>query len=477
MKSSAASRLGADAAALVVLKACIGALVLSSGFRAVSDDDYARTVIAQRFAESPALDPTGSSWLPLPFYVYGGALRLFGTSLGVARGVASVLGIVSALLGLWAARLLGLGRWGALLGAALGAALPYAAYLGVAVVPEAPTAALTLLGAATLCASPNARLLGAAALFAASAARYEPWAVGPLFAALTLWDFHRTRNRAFLLPAAVALAFPLLWLLHGVVRHGDATFFVARVAAYRAALGPEDAFLVRLLRTPKAFVLGEPELVLVLACFALPTLYRTQALTAPLKRLVLALLALLGFSMLADVRSTAATHHGERALLAAWLGSALLVGAALECARRLSPRARQIALLTVTMAALSGAFLRFHFPREPFVDRRTAVAIGVRAAQGSRSTRLAIDARDYAFFAVQAGFGRPNATRVLDDHDPRKPRPPDALTSDARTFAAALSREGITKLVLPRDRAPLARSLGSVSGENADWVLLTLSQR
>ena len=476
MKSSAASRPWADAAVLFALKACFSALVVWSGFRAISDDDYARTVLAQHFVESPALDPSGTSWLPLPFYVYGGAMRLFGSSLSVARGTAFALGLVSALLGYWAAHLLGFSRRGAFVGATLGAVFPYAAYLGTAVVPEAPAAALTLLAAATLGAPPKLRLLGAAALFAATAARYEPWAVSLLFAVCTLWDVYKTRNPSFLPPAALAVAFPALWLLHGIFVHGDATFFVTRVAAYRAALGPEHDFVERLLRTPKAFVVGEPEMVLVLASFALPTLVRTQGLTTPLKRLSLVALSVVAFSMLADLRGTAATHHGERALLTAWLVSALLIGAAVDRAPQLSQSARRTALGGVAFAALAGAFLRVHFPREPFVDRRSAVAIGALAAR-TGVVRLAIDAPDYSFFAVQAGFGQPSRTRVLDDRDPRKPRPPDALTRDARALTAALSRDGFTHLALRRDRVPLAQSLGRVSGENADWALLAISQR
>lgn len=476
MKSSAASRLWADAAVLLALKACFSALVVWSGFRAISDDDYARTVIAQRFVESPGLDPTGSSWLPFPFYVYGGAMRLFGATFSVARGTGFVLGLLSALLGYWAANLLGFGRRGAFVGATLGAVFPYAAYLGVAVVPEAPAAALTLLAAATLSAEPTLRLLGAAALFAATAARYEPWAISLLFAACTLWDFRNTRDTAFLLPVVIALAFPGLWLLHGVFVHGDATFFVSRVAAYRAALGPASNFLERLLHTPKAFVVGEPELVLVLAGFALPTLARTQGLTTPLKRLALAALSVLAFSMLADLRGTAATHHGERALLTAWLASALLIGAAVDRAPNLSASARRAVLLAAAFAALIGAGLRLRFPREPFVDRRSAVMIGTLAAR-SGATRLAIDAPDYSFFAVQAGFGKPSRTRVLDDRDPRKPRAPDTLAHDAHALAAALDQDGFTHLILPRDRVPLAQALGRLSGKNADWALLTISKR
>jgi hypothetical protein len=477
VKFSAASRLWADAAAVALLKAAVTALVLWSGFRAVSDDDYARVVIAQRFAEAPVLDPTGTSWLPLPFYVYGGVMRVLGSSLDVARGVAVALGIVSALLVFAAARWLGLGRWATLLGSALAAAFPYSAYLGAATVPEAPVAALTLLAAATLGRGSSARLLGAAALFAATGARYEPWALAPLFAGFCLVDARRQGDGRYLLAAGLALAFPISWLLHGVFVHGDATFFVSRVAAYRAALGADvGGAFERWWRTPRAFVTGEPELALLLFGVALPVLLRSRpTLSSPWLRFCLALSAVVALSMAADVRGTAPTHHGERALLTPWLGICLLLAAAVERLPRLTSRARLECAAGALTALLLGLVLRHQYPRTPFVDRSSAVDIGEQARRLG-AERLAIDAGDFAFLALQAGFGRPSRTLVLDDRDPRKPRPPDLLRLDARQFAAALSRERIGWLALPSARAPLARAVGRANGENADWVLLELSE-
>ncbi len=62
---------GADAVGVGVAKLVASLAVLGSGFRAVSEDDYARIVIAQRFAAAPRLDPSGTRWLPLPFWLYG----------------------------------------------------------------------------------------------------------------------------------------------------------------------------------------------------------------------------------------------------------------------------------------------------------------------------------------------------------------------------------------------------------------------
>jgi len=78
------------ALALVALKCAVSAWALHIGFTHVSDDDFARVTLAQAFAHAPQLDPTGTSWLPFPFWLNGGAMALFGRSLAVARGVAVV---------------------------------------------------------------------------------------------------------------------------------------------------------------------------------------------------------------------------------------------------------------------------------------------------------------------------------------------------------------------------------------------------
>src|ERR1700679_1535319 len=73
---------------LVLLKLAVSFWVLRAGFSHVSDDDYARVTIAQAFAHAPTLDPSGTSWLPFPFWLNGTVMAVLGRSLGVARGVA-----------------------------------------------------------------------------------------------------------------------------------------------------------------------------------------------------------------------------------------------------------------------------------------------------------------------------------------------------------------------------------------------------
>jgi len=80
---------GRDAALVALSRALVSALCLLGGFRAISDDDYSRVVLAARFADTPSLDPSGTSWLPLPFWFYGALMALLGDSLGVARAAST----------------------------------------------------------------------------------------------------------------------------------------------------------------------------------------------------------------------------------------------------------------------------------------------------------------------------------------------------------------------------------------------------
>lgn len=458
-----------DGVRLVLIKALVSALVLAAGFSAISDDDYARLVIAERFAHAPSLDPSGTSWLPLPFYVYGAVAAVSHGSLFAARALAFVLGLAATLIVWCAARQLGLLRTTALGGALLAALLPYSAYLGVACVPEAVTAALAVFAAAALSGSLRVRSFGALALFAACACRYEPWASAFVFSLVCVWDALRQRKPQWLLPAALAAAFPLLWLVHGAVHHGQATFFVTRVTAYRAALGPDGNLLERSTRTPLALFSGEPELMAVLLLVALPLLLlvpgrRPERKTLP--RFALALCAIAALTWLGDLRGSAPTHHAERALLALWFGAALAVAAAAERVER----ARTLAGLAA--AALLGVVVRNVRPREPFVDRRSAVAIG-ELARAAHAPELAVDAPDFSYFAIEAGFGLPERCRVLCEHDPRRPCEPDWYLQRDPEIRTRLGGHH-QWLVLPSARLSAIEPIATVIAQNVDWALVRL---
>jgi len=472
-------------------KAVVSACVLLAGFHAISDDDFARVTIAQRFAIAPALDPSGSSWLPLPFWILGTIMSVFERTLDVARTSAFGLGVASAALLHVAARWFGMSRSGALLGALVASCLPYFAWLGVATVPEAPTAALMVLGV-TACVSDVAsrRLLGGLALASACLSRYEAWPVALLFAFMTLGDALRKRSWLLTAAALLPIAAPVGWMLHGALSHGDPLFFVARVANYRRALAADSSPIwLRISSYPVALLRAEPEL----CALSLLSLIAAMRLKLPLTELLercrrpaALIAALVGFLIVGELRDGAPTHHGERALLAIWLFAALVVGELLTRAWQVSSTGQRLAGLASMLAVLAVVALvvRPWSTREiAFVDRRAEVEIGKRAAEliadrgdelAQSGGKLAISSRDLGFFAVMAGFGRPEQTKTLDDHDPRTARLRHAA-SGPRKLKAELEAAGAAWLIVPVDTAANAAELGHEQTRNARYALFRIS--
>jgi hypothetical protein len=431
----------------------------------VSDDDFARIAIAQRFAEAPSLDPSGTSWLPLPFWIYGTAFATFGNGLGVARVVAVALGILAALLVWLAARWFGAGRVGALAAGLLAALFPWSVWLGAAPLPEVLTAGLLSLGVAGLGSdSFPRRLVAGAAVGAACFCRYEAWPIAVAFALFSALDARRTAERRWLAGAGLALAPILAWLAHGVARHGDALFFWKRVAGYRDALGGSAPLAERLFAVPLAWVREEPGLLL-LAVAAL-------AITRPASRYrrpVLSALALFAFLLAGEIGGGGPTHHAARALLPVWYLACVVAGDALG--RKLTGQRDQSAawlLLPVPLLAASW-FVHGSVPHH-FPDRRAAVAIGTSARELG-APALLIDTPDYSHLAVAAAYGRPGKALPVDDRDPRKPRSEDIFASRT-ALEAALNRHPRTWLVTSRAHQVAATNAGSVRAQNSDYLLV-----
>jgi hypothetical protein len=460
-------------------KAGISTCVLLAGFRAVSDDDFARIVIAQRFVFEPSLDPSGTSWLPFPFWVQGAVMTLFGRGVEVARATSFVLGVLAPLLLLVAARWAGLPRRAALAGAILGSAIPYAAWLGVATVPDLPAAALIALGigaASTrdLCR----RLFGALALCAAALSRYEAWPVAAGFSLLSLYDAQRLGRRALAAPAALAALGPAGWLLHGALSHGDPFFFVARVSDYKRALGGGQDVLAALTGQPLAILRCEPELA-GLTAIALVTalaLRRRDALRR--HRRPFALLGLLiGFLVAGELGASGATHHAERAVLVIWLWLALFSSdLAFDAWPGLRQRARWVLAATGAAAILLGALVLrpWYARRDSFVDRSTELAIGRLASRHARTgDRLLIDTPDFGFYAVIAGFAQPERAAPITDHDPRRPPAPDPFASEPPLRERVAQSQA--RLVVVRDEhLPIASRLGAVLERRSPYTLIAV---
>ena len=307
-----------DIATLCALKLAIGAWVLYLGFSHVSDDDFARTVIAQRFAHSPKLDPSGTSWLPLPFWVEGAAMAVAGRALAVARGVAIFLSTAAVAAPYLAMRTVGTPRAVAFIGTAVAMAIPWNAWLGVATVPEGWTGAI--VGASVIAmASDRARPWAAAGLLVACLSRYEAW---PAAAMLLALGSARAVGRSSLrreLPGILLAAFgPLAWMVWNAHAHGSPFHFVSRVTAFRHAIGAADLPIRdKILGYPRALVTETPEAA-ALGGAGVVGLLASARLRARWEWAAGACAAMLAFLIVGDLHDGAPTHHPARALSPLW---------------------------------------------------------------------------------------------------------------------------------------------------------------
>jgi hypothetical protein len=472
---------------IATVKTVVSLALLWSGFRSISDDDFSRVAIAQQFALHPRLDPSGTSWLPLPFWVYGGVMKACGASLATAQITAIALGVYSA-VGVWLiARTLDLTPRAALLGSLVAACIPHAAHYGAAMVPDYPTAVLALGACATLGRQHGpTRVAGALAACLATLCRYETWPIALVVVGYAAFDaWHEPRHRRWLLgAAAIAPAGAIAWMLHGVLRHHDALFFLKRVTAYRRALGGDTIpWAARLLKHPMALFTGEPELVLVVCALTILA-WLTLGHPRPRRRLwtrpAVAVGSVVAFLVVGDLLDGSPTHHEERTLLVAWLGVALVVGdlldrlgeQALTRSSQLAIKTRVALLASLALVLPTAILLRpFVVKHEPFVDRAREIRIGQLASLAvPPGKRLAVYTNDYGYFAVQAAFARPDDSAPLQKRDPRQhEREP---LSSPEELALGLDALRAQYLILPFERHAAVRQWGSVELDSDGFLLV-----
>lgn len=460
-------------AVIVGVELVIAAIVLATGFVAVSDDDFSRVVIAQGFVAHPRLDPSNSSWLPLPFLVLGSVMSLFGRGLAVARVVALGEAVVALLLVYRAAKNLELSERAAVASAVIAAMLPTAARLGVSFQPEALTAGLVVYGASTLVTSGRERVLGGLALGGATLCRYEAWPAAVAFAICCAVDAARRRARTatpmLVGTAACALVPVCLWMLHGAVAHGSPVFFFHRVASYREALGETESLLASLIGYPAAFVCAEPELVVAAIGMLVLSRRRPGIRVGRFTRPAVPLVAVLLFLVAGRIVGGAPTHHDARPLLPIMWALVMFVASWLLDG---GPSLRRDVLAVATGAAVCGLVVRLERTPEPFANRTGELALGEEAKRRlGPSDRLLVETGDYGYFAVIAAFGAPERAEPFDRHDPRDVPAPDAFASPA-ALRARLAERGARWFVAPQSkRAIVEDSVGVVAAHNETLAL------
>lgn len=425
--------------------ACV--IVLALGFDHVSDDDFARVTIAESFAHRPRLDPSGTSWLPFPFWMLGSSMMLFGRSLLVARVTHVVFSSAAAILPYLALRSVGVTRGRSLF--ALGFALlsPWSLWLGAATVPESFTASFTAAAAIALGAAPQLegarggapeaaasrrgsglRMALAASLLAACLSRYEPWPVAATLALLVMLRAvrgaaGRRRIEALVVLALITLG-PLGWMAWNAYAHGTFLHFFHRVANYKRALGEGATDTVAAaLQYPRLFVARRPDVAAAGASGLLllrdPTLRRRWL--GPLA----CAFSLVAFLSYGSVHDGAPAHHPERALLPAIFIVAMFGADVLgEALPRLAARSRGPAFLLGVVLAVSWLANARTLLREPpsmsaSEDRRPQIQRGL-ALRSEDAAHAVVTPCAYEHFALIAAFGAPERVDVQGGELPKR---------------------------------------------------------
>jgi len=176
--------------------------------------------------------------------------------------------------------------------------------------------------------------------------------------------------------------------------------------------------------------------------------------------------------MLGSLQGGVPTHHTARVLLPIWFLACLFCGHGLAhlVARTAGGERRSLLVMSAAAAVLGLLARPYLLPFESTAERQLELAAGSEAKR-RRVPQLAIDTPDYGYLAVQAGFGSALRSAALDDHDPRKPRPPDPFLNEA-SLSQALGARGARFIVATREHAAIARARCTERWRNAGFVLL-----
>lgn len=431
-KSATARSLLVGAFAICMVHAFACMWIRNLGFDHISDDDFSRVTIAQGFAHEARLDPSGTSWLPFPFWIMGLGMKVLGRELATARGLAIFFSSIAAPLPWVAMRLKKVPGWRAFGALVFALGTPWAIWTGATTVPESFTATLTAAGLIGLAGSAlSARALAgfACCLLAACLSRYEAWPAAAVAAIALGLEYRRTKERELFIAIGLLVAGPLLWMAWNAHAHDGPLHFFRRVSTYKRAIGDGSTSLfTSLVFYPKLIFAVRPEVTLPAAVLA-PLAFADKEVRRQWGLPLLAVLAEVVFLSVGNARDGSAAHHSERALLACFVVLGLYVGYVLltpwvrvpkgEAATKAqkTPKAQR-AFVGFVLVAWLVTLLRADGMtpgKQPSEVRDAQIQRGERLRREG-AKRLEVTPCGYEHFALVASYGAPENVTVNQSH-------------------------------------------------------------
>lgn len=242
---------------LLIARLGLQAFLYHSGFESLTADEFAWTVLAARWAQSPYAAWSGR-WLPFQMYVLGIALRLRWDLFYIPRAIVISLGVVSIVLMYQLASRLFESRKTGLVSAVLLAVNPVHAWLSSTPLAEMPQMTLVLASMLSLVLYLKSKkkqyiYVSAFALALASGFRYESWMFSIVFSfyligegILQLWRKEADVKGALTLITAAFIPwmFPVAWILGNYIEMGDPLYFITAKKLYKLTwYGPSRSYI------------------------------------------------------------------------------------------------------------------------------------------------------------------------------------------------------------------------------------------
>jgi hypothetical protein len=417
--------------AIFALHAFVCMWVRNLGFDHISDDDFSRVTIAQGFAHKASLDPSGTSWLPFPFWILGFGMKILGRQLDTARGLSIFFASAAAPLPWIAMRLIGLPKLRGFLAWLFAFGMPWAVWVGAATVPESFSTSLSVAAVIALGnraddveLSRRAKIAFGAAMMAACLSRYETWPMAAVLAIALALRWWKKRDQVTMIALTLCIAGPLLWMAWNAHAHDGPLHFFRRVATYHERYGAKDSTFDAATLFPKLLLALRPEVIMPGFLLSLVAL-SDEDMRKRWGTALLAAWSVVVFLSIGNARDGSATHHSERALLPAFFLFAMYVADVVLIpwiirdpkisveARANAPKAQKTFAAFITIAWLVTLFRDAdRMPgTTPSEDRSEQLQRGDKLYRDG-AQHLEVTPCSYEHFALIAAYGSPENVTV-----------------------------------------------------------------